>query len=65
MYFFYLSSRPVLDSLRADGFELLRRACDEPGHLERLSGLDGLVGDGADLEGAILELSDEGDGGED
>ncbi len=50
-------SPPVLEALERDGFALLKRACNEPGYLERLSGLEGLVSDAVidDVE----ELEDE------
>jgi ubiquitin-like modifier-activating enzyme ATG7 len=50
-------SRPVLDALRRDGYELLARACNEPSYLADLAGLSELVEE-ADFE-AILELADE------
>ncbi len=50
-------SPAVVEDMRAHGFALLKRVSQQPGYLEELSGLAGLVGDSAIDD--IQELDDD------
>merc|ERR1712226_120725 len=49
-------SKPVLEAFKKDGFDFLKRVCNESNHLENLSGISKLIQD-SNIE-SVLELSD-------
>lgn len=54
----------VLRAYEQEGFEMVQRACDQPGYLEALTGLDKLHRDGeAILESVEWNEEEEAEGG--